>query len=141
VRVCLRQGVAADRTDREVGGWGVDEQPGRLYEWLRRVASQWGWSQARLAAEACGGINTNTMLHWKTKGARPGPRTLGAIALGVGVSVDQLHAVMRGEDVPIPSRTDQNNGPAVGSNEERIDRLERRTDLLMDLLLELRQGR
>jgi hypothetical protein len=77
------------------------EEPALLYEWLRRVARNWGWSQTRLAAEACGGISTNTMLHWKSKG-RPGGPTLGAIALGVGVSVDQLHAVMRGEDIPIP---------------------------------------
>jgi hypothetical protein len=117
----------------------MEEEPGRLYEWLRRVAAQWGWSQARLASEACGGINTNTMLHWKTKGAQPGPRTLGAIAAGVGVSIDELHAVMRGEDVPIPPRPDPNNGPAVGSNEDRLDRLERQTDLMMDLLLELRR--
>ena len=158
MRVCSRQGAAADRTYREVGSLGMGQEPGLLYEWLRQVAQHWGWSQTRLAAEACGGISTNTMLHWKVKGARPGGPTLGAIALGVGVTIDELHAVMRGEAVPIPPRPDQNNRPAVGSNdrrldrpdqnngrpaagsnEERLDRLERQTDLLMDLILELRQ--
>lgn len=86
------------------------------------------------------GASSNTELQREPKGPHAGEATLGALASGVSVSTDGLHAMVRGEHVPTPAKpTVGVPPPPARSNEERIDRLERQTDLVMDLLHRLRR--
>jgi transcriptional regulator with XRE-family HTH domain len=76
-----------------------DEDPARLFRWLTDVHEAWGWTQTRFAELV--GKTTSGMRRWN-EGAHPTDGTLRAVARAVGVSQDDLRAVMRGELVPVP---------------------------------------
>lgn len=117
-----------------------DERPERLFDWLTRVHSEWGMRQAEFARDILGGFTPNAMRGWRD-GAMPEPRTLGGIASAVGVTVDDLHAVMRGEPVPTPPRPQPSESQPSedGTLNERVNRLESRVDTLAFLLLEIQR--
>lgn len=117
-----------------------EEDPARLFEWLRRAYGQWGWTQKQLV-EACGLRSANTLRGYQ-QGAKPQSSTLASIAAGVGVPVEGLEAVMRGEKVPIPASPPHLNGSSRRSRtvEEEVERLGEQVESLMALMLEHLRG-
>jgi transcriptional regulator with XRE-family HTH domain len=103
------------------------EDPALLFEWLTDVHERWGWTQTRFAELI--GKTPSGMRRWN-EGAYPANGTLRAVARAVGVSQDDLRAVMRGEDVPVPPPP----GDATPGPTPNVDR---RVELLTDLVLQL----
>ena len=89
------------------------------------------------------GASSSMTLQGKTTGSHAGDPTLGAMASEVEsrveVDTDGPRATRRGEHGPTPAEPTVGGWSPGGSNEERIDRLEQRTDRIMDLLLRLRR--
>jgi transcriptional regulator with XRE-family HTH domain len=105
----------------------ASENPALLFGWLTDVYEQWGWTQTRFAELI--GKTTSGMRRWN-EGAYPSNGTLKAIAGAVGVSQDDLRAVMRGEDVAVPP-------PPGDATQAPTPNVDRRVELLTDLVLQL----
>jgi transcriptional regulator with XRE-family HTH domain len=118
----------------------MNEEPSRLFDWLTKVHKQWpGWNQKRLAEECH--VTPNTMRGWRD-GSKPDRATLAAIASAVGVSVEALHRVMAGRDIPVPPAPPARRhlAPVPDGDESddfasRLERLEQRVENLTDLVL------
>jgi hypothetical protein len=105
----------------------ASENPALLFGWLTEVHEQWGWTQTRFAELI--GKTPNGMRRWN-EGVYPSNGTLKVIAGTVGVSQDDLRAVMRGEDVPVPP-------PPGDATQAPTPNVDRRVELLTDLVLQL----
>jgi transcriptional regulator with XRE-family HTH domain len=113
----------------------VPENPALLFAWLEACRKQpgWGWSQKQLA-EACA-ISANGMRGWR-KGSMPDRHTLTAVATGIGVPIEALRKVMRGEQVPPPPAPPGTPVPIADEDPmTRLRRLEERVETLTDLVL------
>jgi len=115
----------------------ADERPAELFTWLERVRGTWGWTQRQLA-DACK-VSPNQLRNYRD-GQRPGDARLAAIAAGVGVPVEWLHRVMRGEQVAIPPHPPTLRSVPLGPEDvvERLGRLEETVGLLVDAVLRQR---
>lgn len=89
-----------------------DRDTRRLGRWLDDTRKAWGWSRRKLSEQ--GGpdpknqsIMINKPRTWLQE------RTIESIAHVTGVPPDDLQAIIRGEDVPIPEHPPHREAPAA----------------------------